>query len=191
MQGQKRKAQVEEPEDFQKPAKIKRRTHEAVAEAKLTRVRRRAATGRSIVDNPPAEEPAVEKPAVEKPAIDQPITEQLAREPLPKPLTEESAVTILTVAAPTVQGPLGPLVEEPVAEEQPAPEEEPAVGKPTEKGVKAKETQTEAAGKPKAKRGQKRKVTEEMASTAEPVKGKARRRTEKKATAGPEKRLHV
>lgn len=80
-QGQKRKAQAEKPEDFQKPAKIKRwTTHEAVAEAKLARVRRHAATGRSIADNPPAEEPAVEKPAVEKPAIDRPITEQLARE---------------------------------------------------------------------------------------------------------------
>ena len=39
-QGQKRKAQVEEPEDFRKPAKIKRwTTHEAVAEAKLACVR--------------------------------------------------------------------------------------------------------------------------------------------------------
>ena len=159
-QGQKRKAQVEDPEDFQKPAKIKRwTTHEAVAEAKLARVRRRAAIGRSIADNPPA---------IEKPAVDRPITEQLAREePLPEqPPAEESAVTILTVTAPTVQGPLDTLIEEPAAEEQPAPEEEPAVRKPTKKGAKAKETQTEAA---------------------EPAK-KTRRRIEKKATAEPEKK---
>lgn len=139
-QGQKRKAQAEEPEDFWKPAEIKRwTTHEAVAEAKLVCVRRRAAAGRPIAENPPAEEPAVEKPA-----IDRPITEQPAREePLPEQSpAEEFAITILTVAAPTVQGLLDTLVEGPAAEEQPAPEEEPAVRKSAKKGAGTKETQT-------------------------------------------------
>lgn len=82
---------------------------------------------------------------MEKPAIDRPITEQPAREePLPEqsPAEESAAVTILTVAAPTVQGLLDTLVEGPAAEGQPAPEEEPAVRKSAKKGAGAKETQT-------------------------------------------------